>query len=158
MIDGCTFTVSFWVKGLSDGHIFSVPSSGYYDTSFDLVMLKGSLAYTVRGTNVDFAPKFVHSAFNGSEWSMVTLTSEKDGMSAIIKLYVNGVYVSRIKDIMLDYSLNKGISFMFGGKLVWNGGNKTINAVNMTVDNLRIYNSRALNATEVMQVYEYESR
>ena len=79
MIDGCTFTVSFWVKGLSDGHIFSVPSSGYYDTSFDLVMLKGSLAYTVRGTNVDFAPKFVHSAFNGSEWSMVTLTSEKDG-------------------------------------------------------------------------------
>ena len=158
MIDGCTFTVSFWVKGLSDGHIFSVPSSGYYDTSFDLVMLKGSLAYTVRGTNVDFAPKFVHSAFNGSEWSMVTLTSEKDGMSAIIKLYVNGVYVSRIKDIMLDYSLNKGISFMFGGKLVWNGGNKTINAVNMTVDNLRIYNGRALNASEVMQVYEYESR
>lgn len=158
MIDGCTFTVSFWVKGLSDGHIFSVPSSGYYDTSFDLVMLKGSLAYTVRGTNVDFAPKFVHSAFNGSEWSMVTLTSEKDGMSAIIKLYVNGVYVSRIKDIMLDYSLNKGISFMFGGKLVWNGGTKTINAVNMTVDNLRIYNRRALNASEVMQVYEYESR
>ena len=121
-------------------------------------MLKGSLAYTVRGTNVDFAPKFVHSAFNGSEWSMVTLTSEKDGMSAIIKLYVNGVYVNRIKDIMLDYSLNKGISFMFGGKLVWNGGNKTINAVNMTVDNLRIYNGRALNASEVMQVYEYESR
>ena len=158
MIDGCTFTVSFWVKGLSDGHIFSVPSSGYYDTSFDLVMLKGSLAYTVRGTNVDFAPKFTHSAFNGSEWSMVTLTSEKDGMSAIIKLYVNGVYVSRIKDIMLDYSLNKGISFMFGGKLVWNGGNKTINAVNMTVDNLRIYNRRALNVTEVMQVYEYESQ
>ena len=59
---------------------------------------------------------------------------------------------------LLDYSLNKGISFMFGGKLVWNGGNKTINAVNMTVDNLRIYNGRALNASEVMQVYEYESR
>ncbi|MBR3859235.1 MAG: carboxypeptidase regulatory-like domain-containing protein [Bacteroidaceae bacterium] len=158
MIDGCTFTVSFWAKGLSDGHIFSVPSSGSYDTSFDLVMLNGSLAYTVRGANIDYAPKFTHSTFNASEWSMITLTSEKNGISAIAKLYVNGVYMSSLKDIMLDYSLNQGLSFTLGGKLVWNGGTRTINAVNMTVDNLRIYNGRALSIAEVMQVYNYESQ
>ena len=45
------------------------------------------------------------------------------------------------------------MKFVFGGKL-----NNYFNALNMTVDNLRIYNTRALSDAEVEQIYKYESQ
>lgn len=160
MIDGGTFTVSFWVKGLSDGHIYHVPSTrGYNGSSFNLTVKNGSISYDLTGygcrNNGDGGNNFAHPALNVSEWVMVTLTSYNTSSSnADVKLYINGEFVDVFKGVLDNYGVkNQGMKFVLGGKL-----NDYFNALNLTVDNLRIYNTRALSDAEVEQIYKYESQ
>lgn len=162
MIDGGTFTVSFWVKGLSDGHIFHVPNNraATKGASFNLTVKNGSISYDLTGASTcnssgDGGNNFAHPALNASEWVMVTLTSYNTSSSnADVKLYINGEFVDVFKGVYDNYGVkNNGMKFVFGGKL-----NDYFNALNLTVDNLRIYNTRALSDAEVEQIYKYESQ
>ena len=164
MIDGGTFTVSFWVKGLSDGHIFHVPSTGNYRKTFNLIVKNGSLTYDLGGYNLQYNQSgllaFSHPTLNVSEWTMVTLTSTYvDYNNTTIKLYINGEYIDVFKSVTARDAINNGQKFVFGGKMTdSNYSNLNINGLNMTVDNLRIYNTRALSDVEVEQIYKYESQ
>lgn len=161
MIDGGTFTVSFWVKGLSDGHIFHVPNNrAYDDNAFNLTVKNGSISYDLTGyytsnSSGDGGYNFAHPALNVSEWAMITLTSNNTTSSyADVKLYINGEFIDVFKKVYDNYGVkNEGMKFVLGGKL-----NQYVNALNMTVDNLRIYNTRALSDAEVEQIYKYESQ
>ena len=150
MIDGGTFTVSFWVKGLSDGHLFHVPSTGTSSGgSYYLTVKNGCVTFDSDGYKLYY---FSHPALNAAEWTMVTMTCSYS--DSTIKLYLNGEFLDVIKGVgRLGYAKNCGMKFIFGGKL-----NNNFTALNMTVDNLRIYNTRVLSDAEVEQIYKYESQ
>lgn len=158
MIDGGTFTVSFWVKGLSDGHIFHVPTTKSTGSSFNLIVKNGSFSYDLDGYNFRLGRvinSFSQPALNVSEWVMITFTSYCTSRYNVdVKLYINGEFIDVFKGLSDDYGVtNNGMKFVLGGKL-----NDYFNAINMTVDNLRIYNTRALSDAEVQQIYKYESQ
>ncbi|MBQ1178673.1 MAG: carboxypeptidase regulatory-like domain-containing protein [Bacteroidaceae bacterium] len=161
MIDEAIYSVSFWVKGMADGHIFHVPSSGQYDTSFDFIMKDGSFAYTTSGYTLAYQPnnmkKFTHPALSSSEWTMVTLTSTiaTGTGNTTVKLYLNGEFVDVINEENAAWSTKGyGTKIIFGGKMSYY--NISLSSPSMTIDNLRVYNTRVLSAQEVMQIYNYE--
>ena len=162
MIDGGTFTVSFWVKGLSDGHIFHVPNTGQYEVSFSFIMKENFFAYSTKGWQIIYnygsMPKFAHPSVDASEWTMVTLSSAAEGYgNTNVRLYLNGEFVDTYKETNVAYeTAGRGTKFIFGGKMDYKS--IFLNSSNMTVDNLRIYNTRALSDAEVEQIYKYESQ
>ncbi len=162
LIDRGTFSISFWVKGLGDGHIFNVPSTGNWGTSFDFIMKDGFLAYTTTGYTLayryDYIQKFSHGDINSNEWTMITLTSTiSSGLGqSTVKLYLNGEFVDVISEtdnVSYD-AVGCGTKFIFGGKMEYY--NINMNSSNMTIDNLRVYNSRVLSDSEVERIYHFE--
>lgn len=167
IIDVDRFSISFWVKGISDGLVFRVvPSSSarYTSISHALAMKDGLLKYSQSGYNWLYQydneskfPSFAHGSIDDSKWTMVTLTSDyNSGYGTVIaSLYIN----AQLNDTV---SLTKeGSTNGFGTKLIFGGGFAnahylTLSAVPMAIDNLRIYNSRVLTAKEIKQIYEYE--
>jgi hypothetical protein len=72
-------------------------------------------------------------------------------ISDIVCLYVNGNLIDRQSIAGRDYNyVGKGTKFIFGGSY------EKADGAMMTVDNLRIYKTRALSDDEVRQIYEYE--
>lgn len=162
MIDGGTFTVSFWVKGLSDGHIFHVINKSSQKGLFNLFVKNGSLIHPLYSSYMDNSGvvPYSHAAISSSEWVMVTLTSIATNTTYYdsrtkTKLYINGDFVDVVEQPYIAYAVNEGLKFVFGGPYNYDSN---INALNMTVDNLRIYNTRALSDAEVEQIYKYESQ
>lgn len=167
LIDGGTFTISFWVKGLTDGHIFHAESSNvlsYYVQGITqiLTMREGYLTYMSRGYYLHEAygdrsqtPSFSHNTLN-SDWKMITLTSHVNNSQYTHQLYINGeLFDKRSYSDGNGYSsLNTGTNFIFGGK--YEHETLTLNAVSMTIDNLRIYNTRVLSDREISNIYNYE--
>lgn len=174
LIDGRKMSISFWVKGLSDGHIFHVvKTTANYQrkNAFCLCMENGKLKFIATAYYNYFQPQavasFEHSALD-DDWHMITLTSdfnETTYATVTTKLYIDGVYVDTVtedcnpfnqsNDSQGDYGY--GIKFQFGGALEYNGTEKR-NAVTMSVDNLRVYDTRMLSASEVKEIFEAESR
>ena len=161
LIDGRDFTISFWVKDLNDGHIFDVVSSGSYKNSNVLAVTNGRLRYIQSGfylwrawNDEEDAPLFTHSSLS-SDWHHIVITSTYSGYSTTdVCLYLNGEYVDKVSTDGDDRGT--GIKFVFGGPLTRSGYSFSLNWIAMTIDNLRIYNSRVLTAEEVKQIYEYE--
>ena len=170
IIDGTAFTISFWVKsGFVDGHVFHVESTPVMEADHTgktqiLTVFNGHLRFFNRGYFIDYAynnndlqsrPPFSHSIL-GPDWNMITISSEIQYITNNIKLYINGQledYIS-FQDYGTSYILNKGYNFLFGGKFSTNS--KEVNAVSMTIDNLRIYSSRVLSDKEIANLYDYE--
>ncbi len=153
MIDKNSFSISFWIKGLSDGHLFHVPSSGALDNSFIFTMQNGKLAFRAADYwQYDFQ-NFTHPEIISSQWNMIALTFVPRGTSSTsvdvtAKLYINGDLVDAVDTDV--FGVNQGTKFVFGGKF----GDTT--PPSMTIDNLRVYNSRALSDAEVKRIYNYE--
>jgi hypothetical protein len=158
MIDAYYYTVSFWVKGLSDGHIFHVESSNDRKMSDGLIMNGGKLKYMQDGYSLMYFPyyqvgnDFSHPSFDSDEWTHIVITvSMERYISDIVCLYVNGNLIDRQSIAGRDYNyVGKGTKFIFGGSY------EKADGAMMTVDNLRIYKTRALSDDEVRQIYEYE--
>ena len=152
MIDGGTFTVSFWVNNLGDGHIFHIEKGGNARYIFGLVggFFRISLGGYDYG-NFYENNTFAHESLDYSSWNMITITSScgENGRDHEMKLYINGEHVDLC-------SLSSGIAeyekFIFGGKYydAWHTSN-------MIIDNLRIYNTKALSDYEVEFLYETEN-
>ena len=162
MIDGLTYSVSFWIKGLSDGHLWHIYTGKVFATNNHeidniLSMQNGKLTFSsgwswwysydgeYSGTS------FTQPYIDAEKWNMITLTSSSQSASGTeceMKLFINGEIIDIITCSMS--TKNKGLKFIFGGEL------DNMTPPSMTVDNLRVYNTRALSEEEVMQIYEYE--
>ena len=149
MIDGGTFTVSFWVNNLGDGHIFHIAEG---DNSRYIFGMSGGFfttymygcSYGMWEGNI-----FAHESLDYSSWNMITITSTcSNGKRHEFKLYINGEYVDLCS---LTNATSECEKFIFGGKFydLWHTSN-------MIVDNLRIYNDKALSDDEVEFLYETE--
>lgn len=158
MIDNYYYTVSFWVKGMSDGHVFHVASSGSYGVSDGMLMKGGQLVYMQNGYSLmyhlsyDTGNDLSHVQLKDNEWTHIVITvSIEKYVSDIVCLYMNGTLVDRQAIDNCTYNdIGRGTKFLFGGPYAKAAG------ATMTVDNLRIYNTRALSDKEVRQIYEYE--
>lgn len=149
MIHYGTFSVSFWVRNLGDGHIFHIEKGTY--ARYILGMTGGFLTMHLYGSNYGrwTGNTFAHEALNYSAWSMITLTSTcSNGRNHELKLYINGEHVDLCS---LEHDTEECEKFIFGGKYYDNWQTS-----NMIIDNLRIYDTRALNAQEVERIYKYE--
>lgn len=170
LVDQRKMSVSFWVKGLTDGHIFHVIKSNNY-SAFCLFMVDGSLKfnateYTNSYPGYDRVPAFTHNSLS-SGWHMVTLVSdfnETTYATVTTKLYVDGIYTDQTTESANPFSeaesggnYNHGIKFQFGGSMKRNS-TVTLNPVPMTIDNLRVYKSRNLSADEVKTIYNAEKQ
>lgn len=149
MINYGTFSVSFWVRNLGDGHIFHIESGNY--ARYILGMTGGFFTFNLYGRDYGrwTGNTFAHESLEYSAWSMITLTSTcSNGSRHELKLYINGEHVDLCT---LTDATAECEKFVFGGKYYddWQTSN-------MIIDNLRIYDTRALNAQEVERIYNYE--
>ena len=166
MIDTQLFSISFWVKGIGDGLIFRVlPSSSarYKAISHAMAVRSGKIKYSQSGynwlyqmDNSNTFPPFLHSTLNSSSWYHIAMTSDiiTSIASVVAKLYINGEYVDTVQLTHEGSTNGFGTKLIFGGK--FQSGNISINALSMTIDNLRIYNTRVLSAQEIRNIYNYE--
>lgn len=160
MIDDDEYSISFWVKGMYDGHIYSVKS---FHSTFEytqiLSMYKNQLKYMRWMTYPDYYRSlrgFTHNVIDDSDWHMITFISEKTTNKNILRLslYIDGELADIINHNYDDGVMNTGVKFIFGGAIDTNGLTD-LNGVMMTIDNLRVY-SHVLSADDVKQIYEYE--
>ena len=146
MIHYGTFSVSFWVRNLGDGHIFHIEKGNHFQYIFGMSggFFEIELANYNMGSDYN---TFAHESLDYSSWSMITITSSKSGYDHELKLYVNGEYVDLCT---LSANTSEMEKFIFGGKI------SNWQTSNMIIDNLRIYDTRALKAQEVERIYNYE--
>lgn len=148
MIDEVSYTVSFWVKGLSDGHIFHVEGAANSDM---LTVSAGRLTYSqVMDDNTAFA----HPTLDEGQFTHIAVTQK----NRTAQLYVNGKYVDvKSHNYGTYYTVGKGVKFLLGGSVKpVSHRPDVIDGASMIIDNLRIYNKRALSADEIVQIYKFE--
>lgn len=167
LLDKTQSSISFWAKGLGDGHIFSLTNNeniDYYTKSFVLYMRNGQLVYTLHHGKLkeqhNTLPAFDHTNIADNKWHMITITTDASTYSSTVKLYIDGILSATQNDIgelASGSKFGKCTGFTMGGSLKVNNS-ATLNAIGMSVDNLRVYNSRVLSATEVKQIFDAEKK
>lgn len=172
IIDSHEMTICFWGKDFNDGGIFYMVSSHTSRSNmFTLSMSGGALKFIVtRYNNVynySTTGSFMHPTLNDGQWHHIALTSDfhKTTYSTITtNLYVDGQAVDVITEganiftegETSDNSYGSGTKFVMGGEI--DLYNQTLNGTNMSVDNIRVYDTRKLSAKEIKQIYEAEKQ
>lgn len=160
LIDGRNVTISFWAKGINDGHFFHVIlEKSYQNQTSSLTISDGSLKYVQssyeNSSNLDDMTPFAHPALD-SGWHMITLVSNAENSYVRTKLYIDGEYLDVVSEGLYSYrEFGQGIKFVFGGSYEPSSAYQ-FNGISAAVDNLRVYNTRCLSDDEVKQVYNYE--
>lgn len=144
------FTVSFWAKGITNGHIFtSSTGSGREDMNVPrLIMHQERLTMYNRWRNE--ALPFTHGRMD-YEWHHIVITSKGNpGSNSFVQtLYIDG---QTIDAVTCHAALGPDpVKFIVGGADP-NGAA----AISFIVDNLRVYNTRALEPHEVQEIFRAE--
>lgn len=162
LIDGRNVTISFWAKGINDGHFFHVvtPDTGH-NLTFSLTMADGALKFVQDGyknwISMESVSAFAHPSFD-SNWHMITLVSDFSEVAYVTsrtKLYIDGEYCDVVTEKGGEEYYGRGVKFVFGGSYEPSNSYQ-FNGISAAVDNLRVYNTRCLSDDEVKQVYNYE--
>lgn len=161
-------TISFWGKDFDDGVIFYVVSENNNNAMFSLSMSNGVLKFVgsryMNSYQYNNAPSFSHPTINDGKWHHIVLTSDFNKTSYALTtttLYVDGMKVDTITEDGNPFteaerenaSYDTGVKFVMGGSLTLYSGT-TLNGTNMSIDNLRIYDTRRLSADEVKAIYK----
>lgn len=167
IVDSRDMTVCFWGKDFSDGNIFYQVSSVQNAPIFTLSMSGGSLKFVVTRYNNGYqyasTGTFMHPSLTDGKWHHIALTSDfnKTTYAKITTtLYVDGQSVDVITEYANPFSeaesgeatYGSGTKFIMGGSIKLSNSN-TLSGTNMSVDNLRVYDTRRLTATEIKSIY-----
>ncbi len=162
-VDGYKNTVSFWANGLTDGNIYYANRTNGVEIAFCLSLYEGSLNYIISSYTNFYnmtGATFEHSTITDG-WHMITITTDKSGFStATSDVYIDGEYWHTATtdlmagDFCAEYDDCK--SFQIGGS--YSSNLVTRNAIAMTIDNFRIYDTRILSAAEIKALYELENK
>jgi hypothetical protein len=168
IIDSRDMTIAFWAQNLSDGNIFYMVSSKNSEPMFTLSMSGGQLKFVVtrydNGYQYAKTGAFSHPALSDGKWHHIALTSDFNKTSyanITTSLYVDGQLVDTITEYANPYSeaevdkasYGTGTKFVMGGSVKLNNS-LTLNGVNMSIDNFRVYASRRLSAQEIKEIYK----
>ncbi len=168
IIDSRKMTVCFWGKDFSDGNIFYMVSSIQNTPMFTASISGGSLKFIVtRYNNVYEYVKtgtFVHPTLTDGKWHHIALTSDFNDTTystVTTTLYVDGQAVDVVTEDANVFgeaagsgqaSYGTGIKFIMGGSVKLSSS-RTLTGTNMSVDNLRVYDTRKLSAEEIKSIY-----
>lgn len=169
LTDSRDMTLCFWGKNFDDGNICYVTSSHQSQPIFTVSMSGGKLKFVVTLYNVDYqyekVGNFTHPTLTDGGWHHIAITSDfsKTTYSTITSsLYVDGVLVDTITEDANVFTegetgsntYGSGVKFVMGGSVNWSNGRVKMDATNMAVDNLRVYNKRRLSADEIKTIYD----
>lgn len=151
LIGGKDWTISFWGKDLYDGSIFHVETASG-DQMMSLSATDGKLHFVASNYSNSYssnfwdASDFTSTAVNDGQWHHILLTVTYDSIdrNRKINLYIDNQYQDQ-KTFSYD---TDGVKLVFGGEM-----NFSVNTTNMSIDNLRIYSSRAINKKEIAALY-----
>ncbi len=143
-----SYSVTFWMKGQSDGHVWSCTDGvhNWYRSNLPQLLIKNSRFVLKEGNDVIFN----HQPLDYN-WHFVAIVVESKGNSSTAYLYIDGVLVDSADAGYAERSADV-VKFLLGGK----DGRGEAGAIDTSIDNLRIYGSRALSEVEVAQIYMAE--
>lgn len=151
MIGGKNWTISFWGKDLYDGSIFHALDANE-DQLMSLSVEDGKLRFVdtqyMNGHRFYNVEPFRTTTINDGQWHHIVLTAFEDTINGgnKINLYIDNEYSDQ-----KQYSKNEGMKFVLGGAMT-----NSVNATNMSIDNLRVYGSRAINKKEIDALYQQD--
>lgn len=140
------YSVTFWMKGFSDGHVWSMASGDQRYNSPKLTIKDGKF-YLNNSSNYN-GSSFNHPQLDYN-WHFIAVVVRTEGYDVFGSLYIDGVLIDSIS--LYGYTKNTCTKFLLGG-----ASESGDNAIDTYFDNLRIYSSRALSDQEVAQIYMSE--
>lgn len=140
------YSVTFWMKGFADGHVWSM-ASGDSRYNQPKLTIKDGKFYLYNSSNYN-GSSFTHPQLDYN-WHFIAVVVRTEGNTVIGSLYIDGVLVDSLR--LYGYTDKSCTKFMLGG-----ASESGDNAIDTNFDNLRIYNSRALSDKEVAQIYMSE--
>lgn len=168
LIDQTKMSISFWAKDLQDGHVFHAVCNDVNSLPVFLLGVKdGKLKYVSGNYTLyyrwDDTPTFTHGSLEG--WHMITLVSdfgETTYGSFTTKLYIDGVYTDVVTEGADYHDYDNSIKFILGGDMLSEHAGSSnppkLNAIRLTIDNLRVYKYRTLSKEEVKEIYDSEKK
>lgn len=150
LIDTRKWSVSFWCKDMTDGHIFSIPtqlsgimiSLACVDGALKLVGTSYTNAHQYDNINSFFTPNL-----NDGLWHHIVINCDKTETLMKKTLYVDGIQTGILTQTNDDET---GIQFVLGGSCE----DPELEAASFTIDNLRIYDTRLLSDEEIQALYQ----
>lgn len=140
------YSVTFWMKGFSDGHVWSMANGDSRFNQPKLTIRDGKF-YINNSSNYN-GTSFTHPQLDYS-WHFIAVVVRTEGNTVIGSLYIDGVLVDSLT--LYGYTERTCTKFLLGG-----ASESGDNAIDTNFDNLRIYSSRALSDEEVAQIYMSE--
>ena len=139
-----SYSITFWIKGFSNGHLLSCGNgqNSYQSANQPMLIVKDGKINIYDGSK---------GAFNHPEldynWHHIAICVKSEGYSSIAQLFIDGVMVDSIK--LGSGRSTEAVKFLLGGTTIYND----TPGFDMLIDNLRIYGSRAISEEEVAQIY-----
>ena len=140
------YSVTFWMKGFSDGHVWSMANGDSRFNQPKLTIRDGKF-YINNSSNYN-GTSFTHPQLDYN-WHFIAVVVKTEGNTVIGSLYIDGVLVDSVR--LYGYTERTCTKFLLGG-----ASESGDNAIDTNFDNLRIYSSRALSDKEVAQIYMSE--
>lgn len=142
------YTISFWIKGVSDGHILSgAENTSWFRSNLPLLQVVNGKFMITDGSDIAFShPELDYN------WHFIAIVSSVNNYGdAIFRLYIDGVLVD--SGSTGSSRSTASVKLLLGGKSISGYG---VNAIDMYIDNLRIYGAKALSDTEIAEIYMSE--
>ncbi len=164
LIDSPSMTVSFWMKDVSEGDIFSVTSSilhnNFSSKMMSLSYTEGHLKYVVTRSNnyysSDFKKNgnFSHKDIADGDWHHIVIVSDHNQLASdkvTMSLYVDGILMDTLTEVYYasDESRDSQRHFGTGTKFIIGGDNTP----NMKIANLRVYDEWQLPVSEIKNLF-----
>lgn len=140
-----SYSVTFWIKGISDGHLFSCTDGGnWYRSNIPMLKIENGKFLLSESSDAVFS----HQSLDYN-WHFIGLVVDGNDRNVTVSLFIDGV--------MIDSAALTGsrgaeiVKFLLCGK-----SNTNLNAIDTQIDNLRVYGSRALSEAEIAKIYMAE--
>ena len=144
------WSVSFWVKDLTEGCVFAAQNSSgsndYYDAPVLWANADGKLAIKLHG-GYNYTTITYNYSNTANKWRHIVIVAS----NATVKCYVDGSLVDNTTSSPNTSTINNCTKIVFGGDK--SGGYSV--AAEMDVDNIRFY-GRALSLNEIQSIYNNE--
>lgn len=140
------YSISFWMKGYSNGHVWSM-ACGDYRFNYPKLTIKEGQFYINNRFNHN-GSSFTHPQLDYN-WHFIAIVVKTENNETTAGLYIDGVLVDSIS--LAGSASQPCTKFLLGGE-----SESGDNAIDFYIDNLRIYSSRALSDEEVAQIYMSE--
>lgn len=142
------YSITFWIKGWSNGHLLSCSNgkNHYFSGNMPMLLIQNDKLHILDGSEGVFS----HPPLDYN-WHFIAVTVNQDeDKNVTAQLYIDGILVDSIS--LSGWRKTDVVKFLLGGSSQYD--NKT--GFDMKIDNLRIYGSRTISDEEIAKIYVEE--